>query len=91
VSEVEFFEWRRAPQITTLFLERSERISFMFVGSVELACLPKNCIMNFAFILVARIPAAFSSWLDFPSCFNAEMYFLAMTPPPQTITNLCEG
>ena len=44
--------------------------------------------MNLAFILVAEIPEKLWNSSFNPKSFNAEIYFLATLPPPQTTMNL---
>lgn len=88
VSVVAFGPYLNAPQITTLFFDRLFFTSFIEVGRVSFASLPNNCIMKRAFIRVALMPARESSFFDLRSFFKAEIYFRAIAPPPETITNL---
>lgn len=89
LSEVEFGSNRRAPQMTTLFFLNASFACFMFNGRESFASFfVKSCMTNCAFVRVARIPASAISFFGLPSAFRADIYFLAIVPPPQTTTNL---
>ena len=88
-SDVEAGSYLRAPQITTLFFSRLDFTSFIVVGRVSFASfLPKSFIKISAFNLVTLIPAVESSFsFGLLSRFRISIYFLAIEPPPQTMTN----